>query len=124
MSQLEFLKLESVKQWFCALTGHYELVTVKYICLKHPCTHTLTVACYSLLINCFDLLVPEFADEWNDDMVMWRVLTNDSTFHLHIIFYFALISAVLHSLQSEHERETAIGKGKTEGKGNKISTDP
>lgn len=56
VSQLEFLKLESVKQCFSALTVHYELVTVKCICLKHPCTHTLTVACYSLLIDCFDLL--------------------------------------------------------------------
>lgn len=53
--------------------------------------------------------VPEFADEWRDDMVVWRVcvcLMNDSTLHLHIIFYFTLISAVLHSQQSVHERES------------------
>ncbi len=70
--------------------------------------------------------VPEFADEWSDDMVMWRVcvsLMNDSTLHLHIIFYFALLSAGLHSLERAWERDSER-KGKTEGKGNKISTDP
>lgn len=38
---------------YCPLWTGYSQV---YICLKHPCTHTLTVACYSLLIDCFDLL--------------------------------------------------------------------